>query len=177
VGRDDPEEWSVKEVVLYLGDIHAALEPTRVKTLLGSCMAVCLYDPVQTVGGMNHFMLPRGGAADAEAARFGIQAMEGLISALLRIGGARRRFVAKVFGGAHVLDIEESQAGVPRQNIEFTRTFLAAVGIPVLAEDVGGYDPRHVHFDTATGRVFLKRALTTDRLASTAPPDRAVTLS
>jgi chemotaxis receptor (MCP) glutamine deamidase CheD len=166
VGRDDAEEWSVKEVVLYLGDIHAAHEPTRVKTLLGSCIAVCLYDPVRTVGGMNHFMLPRGGAGDPEAARFGIQAMEGLIAAVIRVGGARRRFVAKVFGGAHVLDIEESQAGIPRQNIAFTRTFLAAGGIPVLAEDVGGYEPRHVHFDTATGRVLLKRAPVSDRLAA-----------
>jgi chemotaxis protein CheD len=148
----------VNEVILYLGDVHAALEPTRVKTLLGSCIAVCLYDPVQAVGGMNHFMLPRGTVEDAESPRFGVPAMERLIGDVQAVGGLPTRFVAKVFGGAHVLDIEESVASVPQRNITFIRTFLGARGIPVLAQDVGGYDPRHVHFDTATGRVLIKRA-------------------
>jgi chemotaxis protein CheD len=83
--------------------------------------------------------------------------MRSLIAAVLAIGGARRRLVAKVFGGAHVLDIEESGAGVPQRNIAFVRKFLEAGGIPVLAEDVGGYEPRHVHFHTAAGRVLLRR--------------------
>jgi len=148
----------VREVTLYLGDVHAAQEPTRLTTLLGSCIAVCLYDPVRAVGGMNHFMLPHGRMGAGESARFGVHAMERLLIALLDLGGARRRLAAKVFGGAHVLDIEESAAGVPQQNIEFVRTFLEAVGIPVIAEDVGGYRPRTLHFYTATGRVFLKRA-------------------
>jgi len=148
----------VNEVVLYLGDVHAAVEPTRVKTLLGSCIAVCLYDPVHAVGGMNHFMLPRGTVDDAACPRFGVPAMERLIGALEAVGGAPARFVAKVFGGAHVLDIEETAASVPQRNILFVRTFLEARGIPVLAEDVGGHEPRHVHFHTATGRVLIKRA-------------------
>lgn len=162
----------VKEVTLYLGDVHATPEPTVVKTLLGSCIAVCLYDPLRGVGGMNHFMLPHSGGEDGASTRFGVPAMEALVGALIDLGGSPRRFVAKVFGGAHVLDIVESVAGVPQQNIEFARRFLDTGGIPVLAEDVGGYGPRHVHFHTATGRVFLKRAHH-ERTA----PDGAVTLS
>jgi chemotaxis receptor (MCP) glutamine deamidase CheD len=149
----------VNEVTLYLGDVYAAPEPTLVKTLLGSCIAVCLYDPMRAIGGMNHFMLPRGDAEHGESARFGVPAMRALVERLLTIGGARRRLVAKVFGGAHVLDIEESAAGVPLRNIAFARKFLEAAGIPVLAEDVGGYEPRHVQFHTATGRAFVRRAL------------------
>jgi chemotaxis receptor (MCP) glutamine deamidase CheD len=148
----------VKDVTLYLGDVYAGAEPTRVTTLLGSCIAVCLYDPMPAVGGMNHFMLPRSGAADGASARFGVPAMVELIEAVMRAGGARHRLVAKVFGGAHVLDIEESALDVPRRNIAFVRKFLEAGGIPVLAEDVGGHAPRHVRFHTATGRVLIRRA-------------------
>lgn len=151
-------ETVVKEVTLYLGDVHVAHEPTRVKTLLGSCIAVCLYDPLRGVGGMNHFMLPRGRDDDGASPRFGVPAMEALIGALIGLGGSPRRFAAKVFGGAHVLDIEESAGGVPQQNIAFVRGFLEAGGIPIVAEDVGGHAARHVHFETATGRVFVKRA-------------------
>ena len=157
-GRRMPEERVVKEVTLHLGDVHVAHEPALVKTLLGSCIAVCLYDPLRRVGGMNHFMLPRGREDDGACPRFGVPAMEALIGALIDLGGSPRRFAAKVFGGAHVLDIEGSAAGVPQQNIAFVRGFLAAGGIPIVAEDVGGNAARHVHFETATGRVFVKRA-------------------
>ncbi len=163
---------TAKEVVLYLGDVHVTHEPTLVKTLLGSCVAVCLYDPLRAVGGMNHFMLPRGRDDDGASTRFGMPAMEALIGGLIDLGGSPRRFVAKVFGGAHVLDIDESAAGVPQQNIAFVRDFLQAGGIPIVAEDLGGYVARHVHFHTASGRVFVKRAA-----AERAPHDGAVSLA
>ena len=154
---------SVKEVTLYLGDVHVAHEPTLVKTLLGSCISVCLYDPLRLVGGMNHFMLPRGRDEDGASFRFGVPAMEALIGALIDLGGSPRRFTAKVFGGAHVLDVEETAGGVPQQNIAFVRGFLESGGIPIVAEDLGGYSARHVHFHTSTGRVFVKRAGTPAR--------------
>lgn len=148
-----------QEVTLYIGGVHASRHPMLIKTLLGSCIAVCLWDPEAQVGGMNHFMLPRevGSGRNADASRFGVHAMDCLVGAMMKLGGDRRRFVAKVFGGAHVLDIKESAAGVPQQNIEFIRTFLGEEGFPVLSEDVGGYHPRHVHFYTATGRARIKR--------------------
>jgi chemotaxis protein CheD len=75
----------------------------------------------------------------------------------MKLGGDRRRFVAKFFGGAHVLNIREAAAGVPQQNIDFIRSFLAAEGFRIVAEDVGGYHPRHVRFYTASGRALVKR--------------------
>jgi chemotaxis receptor (MCP) glutamine deamidase CheD len=146
-----------KEVVLYVGGVHASAEPVVIRTLLGSCIAVCLFDPVQRVGGMNHFMLPNGAASiTAEAARFGVHAMELLLCGVMKAGGDRRRLVAKVFGGAHVLDISEKADSVPRQNIAFIHTFLPTEGIPLAAEDVGGYHPRVVHFQTHTGQAFVR---------------------
>jgi chemotaxis receptor (MCP) glutamine deamidase CheD len=148
-----------KEVTIYIGGVHVTEHPEVVKTLLGSCISVCLHDPGARVGGMNHFMLPhRVGDGDAEdLTRFGVHAMDCLIGTMMKLGGDRRRFVAKFFGGAHVLNIREAATGVPQQNIDFIRSFLTAEGFPILAEDVGGYHPRHVRFYTASGRAMVKR--------------------
>jgi len=148
-----------KEVTIYIGGVHATGHPEVVKTLLGSCISVCLHDPTTHVGGMNHFMLPRGvgNGDDEDLTRFGVHAMDCLIGTMMKLGGDRRRFVAKFFGGAHVLNIREASTGVPQLNIDFIRKFLTAEGFPILAEDVGGYHPRHVRFYTDSGRALVKR--------------------
>ncbi len=159
------DEPVLKEVTLYIGGLHASSEPTLIRTLLGSCISVCLYDPVRRVGGMNHFMLPHATAAGdgGDALRFGVHAMDTLIGAMMKLGGDRRRFVAKAFGGAHVLNIESSSCTVPQQNIAFIRRFLKEEGITTAAEDLGGFHPRHIRFFTASGRAFIKN-VTTARL-------------
>ena len=146
------------EVTIRIGGVYASERPTIIKTLLGSCVAVCLHDAERAVGGMNHFMLPRGdgNGDDAEAGRFGVHAMDLLIGAIMKAGGDRRRLVAKVFGGANVLDLSGSVVDVPRRNIDFAKTFLEEEGIPVLSAAVGGRYPRHVHFHTDSGRAFVK---------------------
>ena len=158
-GPREPEPEVAKEVTIYIGGIHAAEEPTLVKTLLGSCIAACLWDPVNRVGGMNHFMLPRSaeGVRVRDATRFGVHAMDVLIGEIMKAGGDRRRLVAKIFGGAHVLDIGGGRTSVPQQNIAFIRSFLAAESFQILSEDVGGYHARQVQFFTHTGRARVKR--------------------
>ena len=144
-------------ITINIGGLHASCKPLLLDTVLGSCIAACLYDPVSGIGGMNHFMLPEG--ADPEnptSTRYGVNAMELLISHLMKLGADRRRFQAKVFGGGHVLKIRESLDGVPQRNIDFARRFLETEQIPVIREDVGGYQPRRVLFHTHTGKVFLK---------------------
>lgn len=148
----------LREVTIYIGDVYAGGQPTLVKTLLGSCISVCLWDPETGVGGMNHFMLPRALANKAEeSSRFGIHAMDLLIGAIMKAGGERARLRAKVFGGGHVLGIAESEDSVPRQNIKFVREFMRLEGFPVLASDVGGHAARQVHFETHSGRALVKR--------------------
>ena len=148
---------SKAEVVIHIGGVHASDRPVVIKTLLGSCIAVCLHDPLRSVGGMNHFMLPRGQANGVESTRFGVHAMDRLIGATMRLGGDRRRFTAKVFGGAAVLDLKGSTGSVSQENIDFITAFLDAEGIPVLSADVGGTYARRVNFHTGTGRAFVKR--------------------
>ncbi len=147
------------DVTIYIGGVFASRDGAMVRTLLGSCVAACLWDPQSGVGGMNHFMLPRPANGDAgdDLARFGVHAMELLIGKIQRLGGDRRTVQAKVFGGGHVLQIAGVGGSVPEQNIRFVRRFLNEEEIPVVAEDLGGEQARQVIFRTDSGRAWLKR--------------------
>jgi len=148
------------EVVIHIGQVYATREPTVIKTVLGSCIAACLFDPVTRIGGMNHFMLPapeNPADHDADVSRFGVHAMDLLIGALQRAGGERLRLQAKVFGGGHVLRIAVNGNSVPERNIQFIEKFLVTERITVVSRDLGGYLPRRIQFQTDTGRVLVKR--------------------
>jgi len=148
------------EVTLHVGGVYATREPTIIRTLLGSCVAVCLIDPSTRVAGMNHFMLPAPapGPEDAsEYTRFGIYAMDCLIGALQKAGGDRRRVKAKVFGGAHVLEIAQNGDSVAQRNITFVDEFLRCEDIPVVGRDLGGELGRQLYFHTDTGKVYVRR--------------------
>lgn len=156
-------EEGMARVTIHIGGLRVSNEPLVIDTVLGSCIAACLYDPVSGVGGMNHFMLPDGFDPDNPVStRYGVHAMELLITEIMRFGGKRARFQAKIFGGGHVLKIRESLDGVPQRNIDFVRRFLSAENIPVTNEDLGGYQARRVLFYAHTGKVFLKRLGTHD---------------
>ncbi len=146
-------------VTIHIGGVYASREPAVIRTVLGSCIAACLRDPTTGVGGMNHFMLPAppNGDGEGDLTRFGVHAMELLIGEIQKLGGERERLQAKVFGGGHVLDIAESDDGVPQQNIRFIFQFLRTEGIPLMAHDLGGRGARHIQFDTGSGTVRLKR--------------------
>ena len=144
-------------VQLTIGGVHASAEPALLKTLLGSCIAVCLWDEAARVGGMNHFMLPLGEAGGGDPGRFGVHAMDLLIGAIQRAGGQRGRLVAKLFGGGAVLASVLTAGRVPERNIEFIDRFMRLEGIPVQARDVGGTQARQVQFLTDTGQAFVKR--------------------
>lgn len=150
----DPHE----EVTICAGGVYASQEPMVIKTLLGSCIAVCLFDPLAQIGGMNHFMLPKpSGVGDRNAPlRFGVHAMDYLIQMMLTLGATHHWCVARIFGGGHVLKSAESVPSIPQRNIDFIRKFLTDAGIPVLTEDVGGSHARHVTFQTHTGRAFVR---------------------
>jgi chemotaxis receptor (MCP) glutamine deamidase CheD len=151
-------EAKPRQMTIYIGDVFAARQATIIKTLLGSCVAVCLWDPDTRVGGMNHFLLPNSlNEAGDDPARFGVHAMDLLICEMQKEGADRRRLRAKVFGGAHVLAMPEEADGIPVQNITFALDFLRRDGFPITGEDLGGYQARRVHFHTDTGRAFVQR--------------------
>ena len=130
-------------------------------TLLGSCVAACIRDPLRRIGGMNHFLLP-GDPAEALAddeddapGRYGVFAMELLINALLKRGARRESLEAKVFGGGQVMR-SVSAVGVGVRNADFVESFLAAEGIPLLSGDLRGDCARRVVFFPVSGRVLCR---------------------
>jgi chemotaxis protein CheD len=141
---------------LLPADYVASAQPVAVVTLLGSCVAACLYDPAMAVGGMNHFMLPGGEGGGDTSARYGAHAMELLINDLLKLGARRQRLQAKVFGGGNVLSGFHS-APIGTRNAQFVLEYLAAERIAVLAQDLGDVHPRKVGFFVQTGRTLVKR--------------------
>jgi chemotaxis protein CheD len=152
------EAAGIARVTIHIGGVQASGKEILLDTVLGSCIAACIYDPVAAVGGMNHFMLPEGADKDnPTSTRYGVHAMELLITEVMKLGGQRKRFNAKVFGGGHVLKIRESLDGIPQQNIDFVHRFLQNESIPVMGEDIGGYQARRVLFNTQNAKVFLKK--------------------
>ena len=137
-------------VTLTQGEYRASRDPIVLSTILGSCVSVCLHDPGTGIGGMNHFLLPDGDCSrDANSERYGVNAMEQLINALLRLGARRTGLVAKAFGGANM---SSRLAPIGDGNAAFTREFLATEGISCIAESFGGTNARRLLFWTDTGR-------------------------
>ena len=140
---------------IVLGEWFTSAEPALVGTLLGSCVAACLYDPQSGIGGMNHFMLPSNAEDRDAGARFGVHAMEILINELMRKGADRKRIVAKAFGAAAVNSTLTST--VATQNGAFIRDFLAREEIPLAVERLGGTEAREVYMRTDNGEAFVRR--------------------
>lgn len=148
-----------RKVHVTQGEHHVSDDPTVVATtVLGSCVAACLHDPIAGLGGMNHFLLPdNGGRDDAGAVRYGAYAMEVLINSLLKQGASRQRLQAKVFGGARMFD---GLSDVGATNAVFIRRFLDDEGIPLVSESLGGQAARRVEFWPASGRARVRTTTT-----------------
>ena len=130
-----------------------ASERMCITTILGSCVAACLWDPEAGIGGMNHILLPDRAEGPSEYDSFGVNAMEVLINEIIKMGGDRRNLQAKLFGGA-VLNTR--LRGIGRQNSGFAVAFLEAEGIPVVAQSLGGRQARRVEFWPYDGRARQK---------------------
>ena len=138
-----------KMVYVVQGTYYVSRHPaTQFSTVLGSCISVCLFDPVAATGGMNHFLLAAGRGNDAGHSRFGVNAMEHLINELLKSGAMKSRMQAKVFGGARM---SQTLSDIGKQNAAFAHTFLSNEGIPIISESVGGTLARRVIFTPSTG--------------------------
>lgn len=161
------QQFKLAAVKLLPGDYVATESSRLLVTVLGSCVSACLRDPVSGICGMNHFMLPESHdlhRADNVSARFGVQAMELLITAMQRLGARRNRLQAKIFGAGSVLD-GMTVVNVGDLNANFVEHYLALEGIPVLARDLQGICARKVYFFTDSGKVMIRR-LNTERIST-----------
>lgn len=135
--------------VIQGGNAVSAEADVCLTTILGSCVAACLWDPVAGVGGMNHFLLPSAPDGASTDKRYGVQAMELLINALLARGASRDRLRAKVFGGGRM---NTGMADIGGRNAAFVRKFLKDEDIAIEGESLGGDGARRVQFWPVSGR-------------------------
>lgn len=155
----------MRRISIVQGEHQVVAEPNVIiSTLLGSCVAVCLQDPVARVGGMNHFLLSAPGAdavlARDEQQRYGVHAMELLINAMMQHGAMRPRLRAHLYGGANII---AGLGAIGSDNARFARQFVETEGIAIGRCELGGTRARKVEFMPYEGRV---RA----RVVADAPP-------
>jgi len=148
-------------IMLRAGEYHASSRGDVLYTILGSCIATCIYDTKKKIGGMNHFLLPGMLHPDeiltSDVGRYGMYAMELLIGELIKHGARRKHLEAKVFGGGNVLNFRNSDGAVTESNIRFAKKYLELEQIPTVSRDLGGNNGRKILFFPDTAKVLLKR--------------------
>lgn len=144
---------------LYPSSIFASRDPYVVKTVLGSCVAVCLWDRVLRFGGINHYMLPTWTGNDLASPKYGNIAIEKLVEKMRLMGSRVDDLQAKVFGGGELLqglDGGPSSTQIGERNIQMAQMMLDEYHIPIVAQSVGGRRGRKILFFTDTGEVRHK---------------------
>jgi chemotaxis protein CheD len=150
------EPAAVSRHYLYPGTLFVHREPHLVTTVLGSCVAVCLWDQGSRVGGINHYLLPLWNGEGLPTPRYGNIAIIKLIDKV-RAMGAGSKLIAKVFGGASMWEKTDGLLAVGQRNIELAIELLDQQRIPVVSSDFGGSVGRKIIFHTGDGTVLLKR--------------------
>jgi chemotaxis protein CheD len=163
---------SIPQHHLYPSALFASETPHHVHTVLGSCVAVCLWDPVREIGGINHYMLPLWNGTGLATPRYGNIAIVKLIEQLESLGCKKSHMEAKVFGGAVVLSIsnDSSFSKIGERNIEIADSTLQELGIPVVARRVGGHGGYKLIYKTYNGGVLLKNITKTEKPTPAAQP-------
>jgi len=143
----------MKEVYLYPGQFAFSQEPIRIRTVLGSCVGVALFDPKLKCGGLNHYLLPELPLGEQPSGRYGSCAIPALINGLVKLGADPRDLRAKIFGGAAVLGAASIGQDIGRRNIEFAIKTLEAAGISIDEQGVGGKRGIKIRMETETFNV------------------------
>jgi len=144
-----------------MADLKVARSPDRLATLgLGSCVAICLFEPKLKIGGLAHIMLPDSSIVkeNVNPAKFADTAIPRLIKELEQRGAVRQRLTAKIFGGAHMFAFKAGDdfLDIGARNIETVEAVLKWEGLAIAARNVGGDCGRSILLDLNTGLVYLK---------------------
>lgn len=141
---------------LYPSVIFAHKDPHKITTILGSCVAVCLWDPVLKIGGINHFMLPLWNGQGLASPKYGNIAIDKLIKKMLELGGKKENLRAKIFGGGQRIQSSTTGMEIGKRNIILARQYLSDEKIPIVKTSVGGPMGRKIIFYSDTGDVMMK---------------------
>ncbi len=149
-------ELSLKKHYLMPSALIVSAQPMEVTTILGSCVAVCLYDPVSQIGGINHYMLDLWNGNGLESPKYGDIAIDLLIEKMIHSGAGSKRIIAKIFGGAASLKSSVNSFTIGERNIVLAEKKLSENGIPIKARHTGGHQGRNIRFYTHTGEIHMR---------------------
>jgi len=151
-----------KHITISPGEYFITKENAIITTLLGSCIAICLFDSKNNIIGMNHFLNPKNNSlgpktiSKKERGRYGDTAMMMLLDDIICKGAYRKRLQAKVFGGAALMENQSQYFGVGQKNVDYAISFLEKENIPIVSSDVKGTNGRVIHFFNHSFKVMLK---------------------
>lgn len=147
-----------EKIFIHVGQIHIGVAPTEISTVLGSCVAVCLFDKYKLIGGMNHYLLPLWNGNGLQTPKFGNVSIPRMIQSMLDVGCKPANMEAKLFGGASINISSAGDFMIGKRNVLTAKEILAEYKIRVVAEDTGGDSGRRIMMRSDTGKVMLKYA-------------------
>lgn len=161
----------ITRITVLQGQFKVSAGPrVEFSTVLGSCVATCLYDPEVELGGMNHFLLSEPPASHNPGevdVHYGVYLMEMLINEMLSYGARKERLRAHLYGGAN---IRAGMQEIGTANAAFARNFLVNERIELVREDLGGTNARRVDFRPASGKVRCRTVAPSDAPEAKAQP-------
>ena len=153
---NQPLTHTTEGIYLYPAALVVPNPPNLVHTILGSCVAVCLFDTKLKIGGINHYMLPLWNGQGLASPKYGNIAIEKLYTKLINIGSEHKFLIAKVFGGGEVLETTNNHFNVGDRNIIVAKEMLANLKINIVAQSTGGKNGRKIIFNSGTGEVIQR---------------------
>lgn len=135
---------------LLPGETIVTSQAMKISTILGSCVSVCLYSPVEQIAGMNHFVLPWNKQNDSNRSRYGDSSIEDMILKMIRTGAIKKNISAQIYGGSSMFINSEHGFRIGEKNIESALKTLKIFDIPVIYKETGGNAGRRIIFDTSS---------------------------
>ncbi|TNE70579.1 hypothetical protein EP331_11790 [bacterium] len=149
------ESMSTHRKLIYLnpGDVYATSKDYIIKTVLGSCIAVVVYDPILKVGGMNHIVLSESKLDTQHDAKYALFAMEKLEMKMKSLKSSYRDWVCFIIGGANQFENMKNTIGL--SNAEIARNWLQKKQAKIRYQDIGGANGRVVLFEAMNGKIVV----------------------
>lgn len=152
-----PQPETLARHYLYPGTLFVHRQPHLVTTVLGSCVAVCLWNQTAQFGGINHYLLPLWNGEGLPTPKYGNIAITKLIEKIQNLSQPGDKLIAKVFGGASMWEKTEGLLAVGQRNIDYALETLEAQRIPLISSDLGGDHGRKLIFNSGDGTVLMRR--------------------
>lgn len=149
-----------EKIFIHVGQICIATKPTEISTVLGSCVAVCLYDKIGMIGTMNHYLLPLWNGNGLQSPKFGNISIPKMIESMVSKGSLIQNVEAKIFGGANINITTNEEMMIGKRNVMTAKEILAEYKIRIVAEDTGGNQGRRIMMRSDIGKIYLKYSTT-----------------